>query len=66
MKKLAITSVVALAGFLALGAPKKFTLPAPNPASSIANGPKVIPQPADAKLKAPAGFSTAEFASGFK
>ena len=66
MKKLVLASAAALAGLLAFGAPKKFTLPAPDQAHSANNGAKVIPQPAGATLKAPAGFATAEFASGFK
>ena len=45
---------------------KKFTLPAPNPASSVANGAKVIPRPAGAQLKLPVGFVAEEFATGFQ
>ena len=53
-------------GAAAFAKSKRFTLPAPNPASAAANGAKVIPQPAGAKLKLPAGFVAEEFAGGFQ
>jgi glucose/arabinose dehydrogenase len=46
-------------------ADKKVTLPAPYHTPSVANGPKVIPQPEGKQLKLPPGFTAREFASGF-
>lgn len=53
-------------GAVAFAKSKRFNLPAPNPASSAANGAKVVPQPAGATLKVPAGFVAEEFAGGFQ
>ncbi len=41
-------------------------LPAPYATPSAKNGPKVIPQPEGATLHVPAGFTVAEYASGFE
>lgn len=53
-------------GAVAFAKNKRFNLPAPDPASSAANGAKVIPQPAGAKLTLPVGFVAEEFAGGFQ
>jgi glucose/arabinose dehydrogenase len=39
-------------------------LPEPNPAESIDNGPRMVPRPADAWPKAPAGFKVQLYAAG--
>jgi glucose/arabinose dehydrogenase len=41
-------------------------LPAPYATPSASNGAKVIPRPDGARLKAPEGFTVAEYASGFQ
>jgi glucose/arabinose dehydrogenase len=46
-------------------AAKRPSLPAPYHTPSVANGPKVIPQPENRALKLPAGFTAQEFSSGF-
>ena len=67
MRKRALVCTVALAGLIAFAASKKpLNLPAPNATPSVANAPKMIPRPAGAMLKVPAGFSASEFATGFK
>jgi glucose/arabinose dehydrogenase len=43
---------------------RKFTLPAPDPAGSKPNPPKMIPQPAGATLHVPQGFRTELYAKG--
>jgi glucose/arabinose dehydrogenase/mono/diheme cytochrome c family protein len=51
------------------GATRKITvadLPPPYATKSAGNGPKVVPRPADAWPKAPAGFSVQQFATGLK
>lgn len=45
---------------------RKFTLPPPNPAGQVANGAKVVPQPAGKNLTVPAGFTAVEYAGGFQ
>ncbi len=42
------------------------TLPAPYATPSAKNGPKVVPQPDEATLHVPAGFTVAEYAAGFE
>ncbi|HEV8146458.1 MAG TPA: PQQ-dependent sugar dehydrogenase [Bryobacteraceae bacterium] len=67
MRKRALVCTVALAGLIAFAASKKpLNLPPPNATPSVANAPKMIPRPAGAMLKVPAGFSASEFATGFK
>ncbi|HVJ09025.1 MAG TPA: sorbosone dehydrogenase family protein [Acidisarcina sp.] len=49
------------------GVRRKITLadlPEPNPAESIDNGPNMVPRPADAWPKAPAGFKVSLYATG--
>ncbi len=41
-------------------------LPAPYATPSVANGPKVVPQPDGAAVKLPAGFIAEKYASGFE
>lgn len=41
-------------------------LPVPYATPSAKNGPKVVPQPDEATLHVPAGFTVAEYASGFE
>lgn len=68
MRKPAIVCIAALVGLISLAASKKpLNLPVPPAATtSVANAPKMIPRPDGAKLKVPAGFTTAEFATGLK
>src|SRR6476619_2162534 len=61
-----------LTGCLVLGAAAVFyaadnpKLPPPFATPSVRNSPKVIPQPAGAKLNVPAGFTMEIWAEGFK
>jgi glucose/arabinose dehydrogenase len=61
---LRILSTLPLFGAVALAqqAPK---LPAPYATPSVSAPPKIIPRPADAQFKVPAGFTVEEFAGGF-
>ena len=58
---MAIAAAVVSAAFAA-DPPK---LPAPYATPSATNGPKIVPQPSGVALRVPAGFTVAEFASGF-
>ena len=46
--------------------PRKYSLPAPNPAGQVSNPAKLVPQPAGKTLTVPAGFAVSEYASGFQ
>ncbi|MCC7496313.1 MAG: PQQ-dependent sugar dehydrogenase [Bryobacterales bacterium] len=64
------TLLICLGGLLGIAAafqlPKPVqTLPAPFATQSVGNSPKVIPQPAGATLKLPAGFEAGVWATGF-
>src|SRR5262245_57359595 len=43
---------------------KPSDLPSPNPAEDAVNPPRIVPQPADAKLTLPPGFAVSTFAEG--
>ena len=60
--RLLALAAAALSAAFAADQPK---LPAPYATPSASNGPKVVPQPTGVALRVPAGFTVAEFASGF-
>jgi len=63
---MAASSVLALAGLGAFAWQQKKPLPPPDLNHNVRNNPRVIPQPENAKINLPQGFSASVWAEGFQ